>query len=1101
VAKRAIFYSYRGGTGRTTILANVAVALARMGERVCILDCDFGAPGLARWRDLRPDLADFSPTFTDSLLQAMESSSTVQIRPYRISVVTGESESESSVRTRVEPGSLWFLPPGPLNSRIKDAWQQPRNASRYPVDGDARSLDDGEASGTDSLADALAQIIDLVEDQVRPTVLIVDSSPGVASGIESVVAGVGEVDLVVFPTRLTLQAVEGFNVASAISALIGDTRRILPVATFVPPGVEITADFQRKMRGVERKLNGARVEHLVPLIPELGVSERILTASWPEDLPASIPFWRIAEGIAQRLDLATGLEVTARTLEDEFAFDDAQHLYRESYSRNTAHATALLGAARCMLRSQSEPHGQSRADAALELVAAFFTARGLPRVEAGDLHQFALDVIAEARADVDALARMRFSRRFSAILGRIDRSLEKRPTSDTTNVSSNRTIAVETLATLGLRTALELVDAILPLASTIVSTAATQSSHQSSADTAGRSFLRLYPTDGQYGEWSVGDALRANELIAVLPESSAKAEKTVTELQVAIGATVDRGHESCDFRPRVVSLTEITAGSLSGLRAMELGGAARTLFIVPVDELSDAVLETAVRRTASLLAARPRCRVLLVPRRLGRNHNRLHEWQRVAQFAVAPPSDVSSWLRHTMGASSLGTDQYAQDPQPRGQLASAITILIEDQGPGRAFRDLLEERPTSSVRGEVWLTKLPAILDVIDQYEHHIAELRPPLPGYDTQREDVKRLDVLCMYQPRLASLQRAANAAGGTARPLRVLSLLTGYLVYRRDFFENTEYRETYYRVWQDGEPSPRRLTVPRTFDDVVEKAAFFDYALQSSGRGLALQHSLRDGCAPDEQPADALMALWHEWSMISRLLVGHHIRRSVLDDSNLASRLDEADGDLFGEAARRFAALSTFADPESWSYSWDAARQRLIDGGVAMTITWSDSVPLLTDLLDRRGMLPQFAFTLINLDSDDREVAHVPLAHVDGLMAILLAPEKAGGAGTLFGSFDDDAIREDFMSRGGSPPEFVAAALSGARSVPDRFLLDACATRYGVPRAHNPSLDQNTILSQARLLAQRLYVTRSKRKTVVSHISEFRHQYHSITDDLANN
>src|SRR5215470_11024226 len=43
------FYSYKGGVGRTFLLANVAWLLARWGRRVLCLDWDLEAPGLYRY--------------------------------------------------------------------------------------------------------------------------------------------------------------------------------------------------------------------------------------------------------------------------------------------------------------------------------------------------------------------------------------------------------------------------------------------------------------------------------------------------------------------------------------------------------------------------------------------------------------------------------------------------------------------------------------------------------------------------------------------------------------------------------------------------------------------------------------------------------------------------------------------------------------------------------------------------------------------------------------------------------------------------------------------------------------------------------------------
>src|SRR5215831_20888387 len=48
-AQITTFYSYKGGTGRTMLLANVAWILASAGKRVLIVDWDLEAPGLHRY--------------------------------------------------------------------------------------------------------------------------------------------------------------------------------------------------------------------------------------------------------------------------------------------------------------------------------------------------------------------------------------------------------------------------------------------------------------------------------------------------------------------------------------------------------------------------------------------------------------------------------------------------------------------------------------------------------------------------------------------------------------------------------------------------------------------------------------------------------------------------------------------------------------------------------------------------------------------------------------------------------------------------------------------------------------------------------------------
>jgi len=44
--KTLMFYSYKGGSGRTVAAANVAAAFAKLGKKTAIIDLDFEAPGL-----------------------------------------------------------------------------------------------------------------------------------------------------------------------------------------------------------------------------------------------------------------------------------------------------------------------------------------------------------------------------------------------------------------------------------------------------------------------------------------------------------------------------------------------------------------------------------------------------------------------------------------------------------------------------------------------------------------------------------------------------------------------------------------------------------------------------------------------------------------------------------------------------------------------------------------------------------------------------------------------------------------------------------------------------------------------------------------------
>src|SRR5258708_23807283 len=64
------FYSYKGGTGRSMAVANIAWILALSGERVLVVDWDLEAPGIHRY--FHPFLEDKELSTTEGLLDFVE---------------------------------------------------------------------------------------------------------------------------------------------------------------------------------------------------------------------------------------------------------------------------------------------------------------------------------------------------------------------------------------------------------------------------------------------------------------------------------------------------------------------------------------------------------------------------------------------------------------------------------------------------------------------------------------------------------------------------------------------------------------------------------------------------------------------------------------------------------------------------------------------------------------------------------------------------------------------------------------------------------------------------------------------------------------------
>ena len=61
------FYSYKGGTGRSMLVANTAWLLASVGKRVLLMDWDLEAPGLHRY--FKPFLTDPDLKETDGVIE------------------------------------------------------------------------------------------------------------------------------------------------------------------------------------------------------------------------------------------------------------------------------------------------------------------------------------------------------------------------------------------------------------------------------------------------------------------------------------------------------------------------------------------------------------------------------------------------------------------------------------------------------------------------------------------------------------------------------------------------------------------------------------------------------------------------------------------------------------------------------------------------------------------------------------------------------------------------------------------------------------------------------------------------------------------------
>jgi len=154
------FYSYKGGVGRSLLLAHAARFLATLGKGVVALDFDFEAPGLHYKFGVDQDLD--SPNFLGGavpylMATAEGAASPPQLLPQMINVNPLPNER----------GWIWLMPAGPAPHR--SYWEALKKL------GDQVRLDDSSGQGFMSLLDLRARFA----DEVRPDYLLIPARTGV----------------------------------------------------------------------------------------------------------------------------------------------------------------------------------------------------------------------------------------------------------------------------------------------------------------------------------------------------------------------------------------------------------------------------------------------------------------------------------------------------------------------------------------------------------------------------------------------------------------------------------------------------------------------------------------------------------------------------------------------------------------------------------------------------------------------------------------------------------------------------------------------------------------------------------------------------------
>ncbi|MFP3091574.1 AAA family ATPase [Treponema sp. TIM-1] len=172
-ASRIVFFSIKGGVGRSTALAAAAWALAEKGKKVMVLDLDLESPGLSS--SLLPD--DKCPAYgiTDWLVEDLLHNDEA-VFPY----MTAISDLSRN-------GEICIVPahgrdPGEYIAKLGRVWM-----SKYKPD---NSLEPWQ--------NRLGRLLEKLENQWRPDVILIDSRAGIDEVASACITSLGAETVLLF---------------------------------------------------------------------------------------------------------------------------------------------------------------------------------------------------------------------------------------------------------------------------------------------------------------------------------------------------------------------------------------------------------------------------------------------------------------------------------------------------------------------------------------------------------------------------------------------------------------------------------------------------------------------------------------------------------------------------------------------------------------------------------------------------------------------------------------------------------------------------------------------------------------------------------------
>jgi cellulose biosynthesis protein BcsQ len=174
-----VFYSFKGGLGRSTILASFAIQRARAGERVCVLDLDLDSPGVGRLLAADEQGLTASWGVVDFLLERSAGDSSLSDYYHRCDRVAGA-------------GEILVFPAGSMT----DAY--PDKLARIDMDESPPGSETG-----------LARLLTRARDELKPQWILLDARTGISESAGRLLSGIAHLHVLLGTTQE--QSWEGLN--------------------------------------------------------------------------------------------------------------------------------------------------------------------------------------------------------------------------------------------------------------------------------------------------------------------------------------------------------------------------------------------------------------------------------------------------------------------------------------------------------------------------------------------------------------------------------------------------------------------------------------------------------------------------------------------------------------------------------------------------------------------------------------------------------------------------------------------------------------------------------------------------------------------------